>query len=324
MLSLRENFNRLLRCEIPEYVPTYSIFWGARPSFYNGRKPDGTGVDVFGVEWVIDGSAVQAALPKPGVFILDDVRKWRDVIKAPDYSGVDWEAAAKKDLENYDPTMPRGGSTAPSAGFFQGLMAFMGFTNGLMACFEEPEEVKALNEYLCDFAVENGKRMIEFYKPDFGMLADDIAHEMNPFLSLEMFQELFAPYWRRYIKVWLDEGLPGMHHNCGHFEEYLDDLVDMGFSGWDPVQDSNDEVGIKAKYGNKLALCGAWIGKRPGAGMNEEEVRANVKNTLDTLAPGGGYAFLGGGAPPTAAPEVKQRSEWILDEFEKLRYSYYK
>ena len=322
MQTLRECFLSLLKCEVPEYVPTYSIFWGQRPSFYNGRNPDGTGTDVFGVQWVIDGSAVQAALPKPGDYILDDIRKWRDVIKAPDFSGVDWEAMAKKDTENYDPTMPRGGNTAPSAGFFQGLMAFMVFTNGLIACFEEPEEVKALNEYLCDFAVENAKRMIQYYKPDFGFLADDIAHERQPFLSLEMFQDLFAPYWRRYVSVFLEAGLPGMHHNCGHFEEYLDDLVDMGFTGWDPVQDSNDIIAIKQKFGNKLALCGGYIGPRPSAGMSEEEVRASVRNTLNTLAPGGGYAFLGGMAPPDAPADVRQRSEWIQDEFEKLRYSY--
>ena len=328
MLSVKDNFLRLLRREVPEYVSNYNIFWGLRgPSVYRaGRNQDGTGKDMFGVEWVIDGSAIQASIPKPGDFVLDDIRKWRDVIKVMDLSDVDWEAMAKKDMETRDPEMPWGGNTVPTVGFFQALMSYMGFTEGLVACFEEPEEVKALMEYLTDYSVENAKKYIQYYKPDFGMLADDIAHERNPFVSLPMFRELFAPAWKRYGEAFLEEGLPLMHHNCGHFEEFLGDLVEMGYSGWDPVQDSNDLIAIKNKFGNNLALCGGWIGKRPSIipdGTTEEEVRASVKLTLDTLATGGGFAFTGGGGN-SEDPAIQERIGWVRDEFEKLRYSYYK
>ena len=326
MLSQKENFMRVMRGEAPEYVPEYSIFWGlSGPSVFRERRnPDGTGFDVFGVEYVIDGSAVKAALPKPGDFMLDDIRKWRDVIKMPDLSHVNWEQMAKKDLESRDPNLPRGCGTTPSGGFFQSLMAFMGFNEGLVACFTDPDEVKALMEYLTDIAVDSAKKYIYYSKPDYGMLADDIAHERNPFVSLEMFRELFAPAWRRYISVFLDAGLPAMHHNCGHFEEFLDDLVDMGFNGWDPVQPSNDAVAIKKKFGNKLALCGGFNSApflQVHEDVTEEEVRASVKELLDRLAPGGGYAFSANilGDDPVS----QQRNEWVHDEFEKLRYSYY-
>ena len=329
MLSKKENYLRILRGEVPEYVPEYNIFWGMNgPSIFRERRnPDGTGFNVFGVEYVIDGSAVNAALPKPGDFILDDIRKWRDVIKMPDFSHVDWEQMAKKDLESADPELPRGGSANPAGGFFQALMAFMGFNEGLVACFTDPDEVKALLEYLTDIAVDYTKKYIYYYKPEFGMLADDIAHERNPFVSLDMFRELFAPCWKRCADLFLDAGLPMMHHNCGHFEEFLDDLVDMGFSGWDPVQSSNDAVAIKKKYGNKLALCGGFD-SAPFLpiyeDVTEEEVRASVKTLLNKLAPGGGYAFSGRVMGKTEDdPVAKQRTDWMLDEFEKIRYSYY-
>ena len=327
MLSVRDNFMRLIRCEIPEYVPTYNLFWGVNgPSvFRSNRNQDGTGKDMFGVEWVIDGSAVSAAIPKPGDFILDDIRKWRGVIKVMDLSGVDWEAMAKKDTENRNPEMPFGGMTELNIGFFQALMSFMGFTNGLVACFEEPEEVKALMEYLCDHSVAAAKNLIRHYKPDYGMLGDDIAHERNPFVSLDMFRELFAPTWKRYADAFLEEDLPVVHHNCGHFEEFVPDLIALGYTGWDPVQDSNDVVAIKQTHGNKLALCGAWVGKRlfaMGPDATEEEIRASVKTTLDTLAPGGGFAITGISTMPNANPVIQQRNEWALDEYEKLKFSY--
>ena len=40
-----------------------------------------------------------ASIPEPGNFILDDITKWRDVIKAPEVPDVDWEAMAKADFE---------------------------------------------------------------------------------------------------------------------------------------------------------------------------------------------------------------------------------
>ena len=322
MLSVKENFLRALRGEAPEYVPRYSIFWGMGPSFLGGNRVNGVGKDLFGVEWIDEGSAIKAALPRNDVFLLDDIRRWRDVIKFPDFSGIDWEAAAKKDLEDKDPDLPRGGGTS-IFGFFQQLMAFMGFTEGLVACYEEPEEVIALMDYLCDGYLSLAENLLTYYKPDYIMLGDDIAHERNPFVSLDTFHEIFEPAWRRYLKFFKDRGYLAVHHNCGRFEDFLDDVVDMGFNGWDPAQHSNDLVAIKQKFGNKLVICAGVDSRQflPHIDVTEEEVRASVKRLMDDLAPGGGFAFLGGG--PNEDPVIQQRSDWVNDEFEKLKSTYY-
>jgi len=324
----------LISKQVPEYIPTYNLFWGlGGPAFLReGRNPDGTGVDYFGVEWELS-EIVGASLPAPGKFILDDVTKWRDIIKVPSDDSVNWEVMAKEALDNRNPELPFGGTTAPSVGFFEAIMSFMGFDEGLMACFEEPEEVKALLEYLCDWSVDLAKKYIHYYKPDFGMLGDDIAHERNPFVSLPMFQDIFAPVWRRYYAAWLEADLPVGNHNCGHFQLFLDDLVDMGCSFWDPVQSSNDAPTIKAKFGNNLALCtGGPDGRFWSADTPEEVVRTAVRDYINTLAPGGGFAMMDFGAflqvPPDAPPPEetpqRRRSRWISEEFEALRYDMYK
>ena len=116
----------------------------ARPSILHGSRLNGgsPGIDMFGVEWVKEGSAIDAPIPKSRDFILDDIRRWRDVIKFPDFSGVDWEDMAKKDKKSINPDLPYGAGCV-ALGFFQGVMSFMGFTEGLIAVFEEPEEVKS-------------------------------------------------------------------------------------------------------------------------------------------------------------------------------------
>ena len=324
MLSVKENYMRALKGEVPEYVPRFGESVGLqRPSILYGDRKGKTKKDIFGVEWTKEGSSVDAELPRSDFFILDDIRKWRDVIKFPDFSDVNWESMAKKDKENISPDLPYGVGCA-AQGFFQSVMAFMGFTEGLIAVFEEPEEVKALINYLCDSYLSLADNLIKYYKPDYIHFADDIATERSPFISLEAFRDIFAPVWRRYISYFKERGFLAVHHNCGHFETYLDDVVSMGFNAWDPAQTSNDLVGVKAKYNNKLMICGGFDDRAflPHISVSEEECRAAVKKTLDELAPGGGYCF-GGGGGLSDDPAAKQRSKWILDEYDKLKYSYY-
>jgi hypothetical protein len=329
-LSEKDNFMRLANREVPEYIPIYNLFWAFNmpPFLFGTRNEDGSGKDIFGVEQVMDSAGiVPAAMPKTSDFILTDITKWRDVIKFPDFdlSPSAWEGYAAEAHKNRNPDAPFGGGT--TMGFFQPLVSFMGFTEGLSACFEEPEEVKALMEYLCDFAVTTAKDYIHYYKPEFGFIGDDIAHERNPFLSLEMFQDIIAPYWKRYYDVFLEAGLPVGMHNCGHFELYLDDLVAMGCSFWDPVQSSNDAAAIKEKFGNDLALCGGLETRHWDEGTSEEEVRAAVRAYVDMLAPGGGFAmpefYIMEGGMPGQSEDAKRRTGWIGDEFMKIRYDYY-
>ena len=322
MLSEKENFLRALGGEETEVVPRYNIFWMVRPSIFIGDRVNGVGKDIFGVEWTKEGSAFDASIPRNDVFILDDIRRWRDVIKFPDFSHVNWEEMAKNDLKDRDPALPKGGELP--GGFFQSVMSYMGFTEGLLACFEEPEEVKALVNYLCDCYLSMADDFVKYYQPDYIWFPDDIATERNPFISLDMFHEIFEPVWRRSMKFFKDRGYPAVHHNCGRFEDYLDDVVDMGFNAWDPAQTSNDLIAIKKKFGKKLVICGGFDNRRflPHTEASEEDVRGAVRQLLDDLAPGGGYAYMGGPAPPDADPVTAQRALWMDDEFTKLRYSY--
>ncbi|MCL2136571.1 MAG: hypothetical protein FWH40_03485 [Coriobacteriia bacterium] len=322
---------RIVNKELPEYVPVYSLGWSFNnPAvFREGRNPDGTGKDYFGVEWYMGEGIVPAALPKPGDFILSDITKWRDVIKVPDFANsVDWAAMAKQARDAWNPESPFGGGTAPSVGFFESLMSFMGFDEGLMACFEEPDEVKDLLNYLCDWSCDLAKLYIQHYQPDFGFMADDIAHERNPFLSVEMFQDIFAPVWRRYYSVFLEAGLPVGMHNCGFFEPLIPDLVDMGCTFWDPVQSSNDIPRVKAQFGTSIAMCTGYDMRFIPEDASEEKVRSDFREYLNRNAPGGAFAMFeyvppNPNMPSMGTPLDAERRAWINEEFEALRFSYY-
>lgn len=326
MLSNKENYMRVLHREIPESVPM-GMFTMMRVSCLNERRnPDLSGFDCFGVEYVISEESGFAAgfIPKPGQFMLEDITKWRDVCYVPDLSDVDWEKMAKADLAKID----RDAAPVMSdnlTGIFQALINYMGFTEGLCACYEEPEEVKALMEWFTDFNVEVAKNIVKYYKPDGVWMPDDVATQRSPFISKEMFEELFLPSWKRYSEVFIDAGIPAQLHCCGQCEILFDDFVSCGFSAWDPAQTMNDLKGIKAKYGNQIALVGAFDGngKIADPGLTEEDVRAIVRETIDNYAPGGGFIWQGGVAARPDKPELAERNKWIYDEVAKYGKNYY-
>lgn len=330
MLTTRENFLRLINGRDAEYLSEYSLWWGmASPPFFR-RGPDEDGVmrNMFGVEQVRDsGGIVGASMPKTHDFVLEDITKWRDVIKLPNPKDIDdsqWIDAAKESRDRHDYNIPFGGGVG-GGGYFQTLVGVMGFTEGLTACFEEPEEVKDMLNAICDYSVEMAKKYVYYYQPDYGTFGDDIAHERNPFVSLEMFRDIFAPNWRRYYAVFKEAGIPCGHHNCGYFTPFLDDLVDMGVNFWDPVQSSNNVFEIKEKYGKNFVMCQGYDVRFIDDDSTEEEVRANFRDYISKIAPGGSYAFNRGGIENMVANrEVEKKfMGWIYEEFDAIKNIYF-
>lgn len=336
-LTPKENYMRLTRGECPEYVPIYTMMQipGMPPvaaSMFSPsilgafRGPQG-GIDPWGVKYVTSESTNNGAIPEPNNFILDDITRWRDVLKKPDYSHVDWEALAKKDLEmsGIDPTQTALVLNA-QAGVFQELVAFMGFTEGLCAMYEEPEEVKAMFDFITDVYLETQNAFMDYYKPDIYYILDDSATQKNPFISLDMFREFLMPYYKKMAKPAIDRGIPIQFHNCGRCEDFLDDMVNVcGISIWNPAQTTNDLLAVKKKFGRKLAVVGGYDFVMPVTypDVDEEYVRSSVREAIDRYAPGGGYGFCGGVPGRIDDPAVMKINMWIADEVETYGKDYY-
>ncbi|MCL2126091.1 MAG: hypothetical protein FWH33_08925 [Oscillospiraceae bacterium] len=331
-LSEKENLLRVLNGQAAEYVPSGRTLM--RGTVMNSALPHPTGKlmedgkirNILGVEFVTEAAAGGGPIPKPGEFMLDDIRKWRDVIKRPALlDEIDWEMMAKKDLEKRDPEgilLIEGGVTM---GYFQALMSFMGFNEGLVACIEEPEEVKELMQFLLEINLETGKKYLEYYKPEMFHGLDDIAHERAPFVSEEVFLDIFEPVWRAEVAQFKEAGLLALHHNCGYFEPFVPFIVDMGYDAWG-AQESNDVVGIIKRFGGRLTVSAGVSsnGFCSWPETTEEQVRAEVRRVLDLYAPVGSYCFSGGVLGAVGDESARERNGWIQDEYEKNKYNYYK
>ncbi|MDR3310078.1 MAG: hypothetical protein LBS90_01855 [Oscillospiraceae bacterium] len=336
-LSPGENFMRIVRGEIPDYVPIYTMgFPGLGgetavkiigPSLFDEThlKPAPTGRrDVWGVNYIANEETNFACIPEPNNFLLDDITKWRDVIKAPELpANLDWERLAKADIA--DAELDRSQSAAMAAiGLmpFQQLIAFMGFTGGLMAVAEEPEEVEALLHFMTDLYVPVVEKTVEYYAPDMLYLLDDTAAARFPFVSPDFFTNVLKPVYARLTKPAAERGIPVQLHNCGRCEDFLDDMYDVGTRVWDPAQLGNDIHAAKAKYKGKISVAGAFSWT-PHEDYTEEEVRAAVRACIDEYAPDGGFAFFGGILSRFGDRSLDNAVAWMNDEAYNYGRDYY-
>jgi len=342
-LSEKENFMKVINGETPEWVPRYGMM-GADPY---ATKPSGCSSimcsaipfgftpgaksykDLFGVEYVATEETGWMFLPKPGEFVLKDIRDWRDVVKFPDLTGIDWDELAKKDREASpidwnDFAMMYGGVGV--SGFFMPLMNMMGFTEGLAAMAEEPEIVHEMFTFMADFYCYGIEQTIDRYPVDIFTIVDDTAAQKNPFISPKMYKELVKPYQARICSYAQERGIPVMMHDCGRCEDFIDDWRDFGVNSWNPAQVYNDLDGIKKKYGNSLVLIGCWDSQGEAGFIEtpEDVVRQAVRDTIDRYGPGGGFMFWGSvyGSPDNPWTENKKR--WMTEEYEAYRDHPYK
>ncbi|KPU45579.1 methylcobalamin:coenzyme M methyltransferase [Oxobacter pfennigii] len=340
-LTPKENYLKVVRGEIPDWVPIHTM---GLPG-YNGEtawkmvgpniwgtpgapSKDGR-TDIWGVHYVANEETNYGGIPEPNNFILEDVTKWHEVVKAPETPAVDeidWDAQMKKDYEfsNIDTTQSAAMMNIPLMPFQQ-LIALMGFNNGLCALLEEPESCKELINFMIDYYMPFIEKAVDVYKPDMVYILDDTAAKLNPFISLDIFQDIFVPAYARLLKPANDRGIPIQLHNCGRCEDFLDDMVKLGVRAWDPAQTANNLLSIKEKFKGKLTVCGCYDWKVPltWPEYNEEELRQSVRDAIDKYAPGGGYAARANALGKFGDPDIAKVNEILQSEVYYYTRDYY-
>jgi hypothetical protein len=275
-------------------------------------------------EWGV--TIVEHGMPKPGVYLLDDITKWDKVIKMPELIApvdkIDWAKVASDatgyiDRENYGVVSPIGN------GAFMFLVNFMGFVGALTALVDEPEAVEEFFDWANGYFVPIAKYTIEYFKPDIAYMDDDTASKMAPFMSPDVYRKLLKPTYNAAAKYAVERGIPIQFHNAGKCETLLGDMVDIGVKYWDPAQTDNDLVAAKANH-KDLVVVGGFDYVPPADGsVSEEAIREQVRATIDLCAPGGRYAWMGRHMGDHGDDTADLINTWIVDEVASYGKDYY-
>lgn len=156
MLSERENALRIYsRHGEPEFIPnSMTCYKTIIPSFLKER-PAGAqdGRDWFGVYWSWDektkGYTADPRIPS----VVEELTDWRKCVKIPNLDDLDWDTAAKKDLEGFD-RKEKLLRIFLESGPFERLHSLTGFGEAFIAIYEESEAFCELMEELTAFRVE--------------------------------------------------------------------------------------------------------------------------------------------------------------------------
>jgi uroporphyrinogen decarboxylase len=279
----------LFRREMQERVVPYAAATGLIVMPGDQYMDGVEGEDAWGVRWTNLGPNPQydGFTPTPGHRVLDDIRKWKDVVRFPDYSKMPL-AQIFGYMESAIDRSRQLVSGILLCGTFERMHALMGMENALCAFYDEPESVKELMHAITDSRIEAIGLMIDIAKPDVIRINDDWGTNRSLFVSPEMWREFFVPIEKRIAGYIHGRGVLYEHHSCGYIEPIMDDIVALGIDALNPMNVCNDIEAIMRRHGSDILINGGLDGQLiDDAGTTEEGIRAEVRRAIDA------YAHLG-------------------------------
>ena len=290
-MTERENMQLVWERKQPEWVPMINTASQMliTPEI-NDRPLFQSGTDWFGLEWGIDPAHPELMTHvKPGQSLFDDITEWKKYIHFPSCKDLNWDMISARTKAMWTKSDQIMGYTVANMGAFERLNSTMGFEAGLISMYEDLDAyIEYVNAY-ADYRIEQLEYIKKYMKADFVMMHDDWGNQDNMFLSPVMWRKIFKEPERRIASRAHELGLFYMHHSCGYNEPIIPDLVEIGVDSWHSVQPMNNLSKLKADLGTSIVFAGAvdpQVTDQPG--VQEEDIRAEVRRVTDTLGKGGG------------------------------------
>ena len=164
-----------------------------------------------------------------------------------------------------------------------------GMQNLLMDYLLDPRLVHDLARIATDFntaaidmAVEVGADVI--------IVPGDLAGEDTTLMSPEHYREYIKPYHKEIVDYAHKRGIKIVKHSDGNVWPILDDFIEVGFDGIHPIQPQCMDIKeVKKHLAGKACILGNIDCRYLLPFGTEEEVERVTKETIEKVAPGGGY-----------------------------------
>jgi hypothetical protein len=309
--GIRENYLMAARGEKPFWVPSFSedcnVFM---PEFWNALDPV-TGADFLNIKWVENEFG---KMPREDWRAMRDINQWRNTVKFPELSALDWEGMAARAKANHSPDKVNM-ALLNTYSIFLIPVNMLGWVDALCSIYTDREELEAFVSAITDFLVEAAQYLGKYVKPDIIVTGDDFAAASGPFLAKDVWNDLYKPYVRRIIDACKSQGALVEFHCCGNCQYLIGEFLDIGVDICQLPMPNAQLLDDKKRYGNKLVITGGWDRRGPGAvpGAPEHIVRQTVRTAIDTYGKDGAFIFWDGGICGNSE-DSKQKMKWVLDE----------
>ena len=147
-----------------------------------------------------------------------------------------------------------------------------------------------------DVMLEIARRTLEAGKGgiDVFFIGEDLGTQIGPMISMKLFRKQIRPRLQKLVDLAAAHQIPVMFHSCGSSSWAFDDFIDMGISIIDTLQPEAANMQpkyLKNKFGDRLSFHGSITTGGAVAFGTAAETEAVVRETLEAMMPGGGYAL---------------------------------
>jgi uroporphyrinogen decarboxylase len=144
--------------------------------------------------------------------------------------------------------------------------------------------------------LEITRRMLEAAQGgiDLLWLGEDLGTQIGPMISIDLYRKHIRPRHQRLVDLAKAYSLPVAIHSCGSSSWAFEDFIEMGINVVDTLQPEAKDMApadLKAHFGGRLAFHGCISTAGPVATGTVQETIDTVRETLEVMMPGGGYAF---------------------------------
>lgn len=266
-----------------------ATYIGPDPSYFE----DGSYIDMWGIRQSKDNYPI--GNPLSHATTPADI----DAHPFPDPDALDYAHYAER-LDQFEEYAVCGGDWSP---FFTMALETMGTEQFLVAMHTMPDVAHALLQRTADYYLETTGRMFEAARRpdgtsrlDIFFMGDDYGTQRGPFVSHKDFCTFIAPHLERFYRLAKSYGLKVMHHSCGSVRGLLPDLIALGADVLDPVQvraKGMEPAALKRDFGTRITFHGSIDTQQTLPQGTPADVRAEVLDRLDHMAPGGGFILSG-------------------------------
>ena len=173
-------------------------------------------------------------------------------------------------------------------------MYIRGIEQILVDMVDSPEIAEAIFRRIREFYCSYAERIFEAAngKLDIVLTGDDFGSQNGPLVSPGMWTKFLGKGFADYVALAKSHNLRVMHHTCGSVRQIVPLLMERGLDvlqSLQPEAADMDPRALKADFGDRLAFHGGISIQKTMPFGTPEDIRREVRDRIEALAPGGGY-----------------------------------
>lgn len=251
-------------------------------------------------------------------------RRWAHGTVGPIRSEADFESFPWPDPDKFDfsvldemqALLPEGFKAIVAVGKVFNLgWWLMGFDTYAYALADQPALVERLHAKIAQIQTRTVERALEY--PCVGLVwhADDMAYRTGLMVSPALLRQQIFPVYRRMCEMCHQQDVPILFHSDGNVERVMEDIIAAGFDAFNPIEPvAMDIRALKKQVEGRLSLIGNVDLSYTLTRGTPEEVRAEVRDLIRDVAPGGGYGLASANSIPEYVPWenfVAMHAAWL-------------